>query len=1044
MSNPRDGIIGWMVRNRVTSNLLMLIFLIGGLFFSLQIKKEVFPEFELDRVTISVAYPGASPEEVESGILLVLEESIRGVSGVDEMTATASEGSGSLSAELSADAEPMRVYQDIRQAVDRITTFPEEAEDPSIALAEHKRQVMGVSLFGEVDAWVMRGWAEEVRDRLLQDPGITEVELSGAREYEVRVTMDREMLRRHGLTLGDVADTIAASSVELPGGGIETSGGELLLRVAQRADWARQFAMIPLRTSDNGAVVRLEDVAEVREELAETDRYATYNGQPSIGLRVFRVGQQTPLDVSAAVKQVMADLEPELPSALALDVDYDRSDIYAQRMELLLKNAFIGLLLVLILLGLFLEFKLAFWVTLGIPISFLGAFLFLPAMDVSINMVSMFAFIIALGIVVDDAIIAGENIYEYRQRGMGFIEAAIEGSRSVVMPLSFAILTNIVAFLPLLFVPGFMGKMFAVIPAVVGTVFLISWVEAVLILPTHLAHSNPEHKFALSRMLYRRQQRIAAGLARFVKTRYRPVLERALGFRYAMVAAGLAVLILVIGYAASGRLGFNLMPRVESDRAVVTATLPYGTPLAHAEQVRDRLVSAAERVIAEVGDDQLLEGMETEIDENVVEVFVELAPEDVREISTSEVTRRWRQAVGPLANVDALRFQSNRGGPGGGAALSVELTHRENETLNRASERLTRLLADYPNVTDIQNGYTPGKEQLSFRVLPAGRDLGLTAREVARQVRHAFYGAEALRQQRGRNEIKVMVGLPRSQRLSEYDLEQLMVRTPAGAYVPLLAVVEVDRGRAYTSIERRNARRTVTVTADVEPFEQTNQMLSALKADTLPDLVSDFPGLSYSFQGQQADTAEGTSSMLAGFVIMLIVLYAMLAIPFRSYSQPMLVLAAIPFGIVGAVLGHLIMGYGLSMVSVMGAVALAGVVVNDSLVLIDYSNRRRDAGLSAHDAIVEAGVRRFRPVLLTTLTTFGGLAPMIFETSRQARFLIPMAISLGYGILFATLITLLLVPALYLVLEDIGLGWRAPSRDEGRHLEPAEIDQGAE
>ncbi len=1038
MSEHRNGIIGWMVRNRVTPNLLMLIFLIGGLFLSLQIKKEVFPEFQLDLVTISVPYPGASPEEVESGILLALEETVRGVNGIDEVTATASEGRARLSAELSTDADPMRVYQDIRQAVDSVTTLPEEAEDPDIALVDRKHQVMGVSLFGEVDDWVMRGWAEEVRDRLLQHPGITEVELSGARGYEVQVTINREALRRHGLTLGEVANSIAANSVELPGGGIETRGGEVLLRVAQRADWAGQFADIPLRTTASGAVVRLADVAEVKEGLAETDRYATYNGQPSIGLRVFRIGDQTPLDVSAAVKQVMAELGPELPPALSLDIDYDRSDVYAQRMELLLKNAFIGLLLVLVLLGLFLEFKLAFWVTLGIPTAFLGAFLFLPAMGVSINMVSMFAFIIALGIVVDDAIIAGENIYEYRQQGMGFIDAAIEGSRSVAVPLSFAILTNVVAFLPLLFVPGFMGKVFAVIPAVVGTVFLISWVEALFILPAHLGHSNPQHKYAVSRMLYRQQQRIAAGLGRFVETRYRPVLERALRLRYATMAAGMAVLMLVLGYAASGRLGFNLMPRVESSRAAVTATLPYGSPLEHAIQVREQLVSAAHRVAEELGGDRLMEGMEAEIDENAVEVTIELTPEDVRGVSTSDVTRRWRQRVGPLPNVESLRFESDRGGPGGGAALSVELTHRDNSTLNHASERLAQLLGEYPNVIDIQNGYTPGKEQLSFRLLPAGRDLGLTAREVARQVRHAFYGAEALRQQRGRNEIKVMVRLPETQRLSEYDLEQLMVRTPAGAYVPLFSVVEVERGRAYTSIERRNGRRTVTVSANVDPFDQTNRVVAALRADTLPQLLRDFPGLSYSFQGQQADTAESANSLLASFVVTLMVLYAMLAIPFRSYTQPLLVLAAIPFGIVGAVLGHLLMGYGLSMVSIMGAVALAGVVVNDSLVLVDYSNRRREAGLSAHDAIVEAGVRRFRPVLLTTLTTFGGLAPMIFETSRQARFMIPMAISLGYGILFATLITLFLVPALYLFLEDIGFGWRAPTRDEGRHLEPAE------
>jgi multidrug efflux pump subunit AcrB len=1032
----KGGVIRWMVHNRVTPNLLMLVFLLGGLFVSTQIKKEVFPDFALDLVTITVPYPGASPAEVETGIILALEEAVRGVDGIKEVTATATEGSGKVSAELNADADPMRVYQDIQQAVGRITTLPEDAEDPQITLATHKHQVLGVSLFGDVDPWVLRGWAEEVRDRLLQDPGITEVELSGARNYEVQVSIGREALRRYGLTLGDVAKTIAASAVELPGGRIETRGGEVLLRLAQRADWARQFAKIPLITTEAGTVVRLADVAQVKEGLAETDNYATYNGEPSVGLRVFRIGDQTPLGVSAAVKSVLAQLKDELPASLHLDIDYDRSDIYAQRMELLLKNAFMGLLLVLVLLGLFLEFKLAFWVTVGIPTAFLGAFLFLPVVGVSINMISMFAFIIALGIVVDDAIIAGENIYECRQQGMGFVEAAIEGVRSVAVPLSFSILTNIVAFMPLLFLPGFMGKVFAVIPLVVGSVFLISWFEALLILPAHLAHANPQHRYALSRFLYRHQQRIAAALNRFVEQRYQPFLRRAVRLRYVTVAAGITVLVVVLAYAASGRLGFNLMPRVESNRAIVTATLPYGSPLSATTAVRDQLVKSAHQVAKRLGGKKLMESMETEINENVVEVFMELTPEDVRGVSTAEVARQWRRATGPIPGIESLHFESDRGGPGGGSAVTVELSHRNNATLQRASVRLTEMLAEYPRITDIKNGYSPGKEQLTFKLRPEGRDLGLTATGVARQVRDAFYGAEALRQQRGRNEVKVMVRLPKTQRISEYDVEQLMVRTPAGAFVPLTAVVDVQRGRAYTSIDRRDGRRTVTVGANVVPFTQTNQVVAALKADTLPQLARDFPGLTYSFRGRQEETSESAHSLAASLVVTMVVLYAMLAIPFRSYTQPILVMVAIPFGVVGAILGHLLMGYGLSMISVLGAVALSGVVVNDSLVLVDYSNRRREAGLSAAEAIIDAAVRRFRPVLLTTLTTYGGLAPMIFETSRQARFMIPMAISLGYGILFATVITLILVPCLYVVLEDVGLGWRAPTEPAGEPETP--------
>ena len=1012
------GPLAWMVYNRITPNLLMFVLLAGGLLVSGQIKKEVFPDFELDRISIRVAYPGSSPEEVEQGIILAIEEAVRGIEGIKEMTSTAAEGSGSVRIELHTDADQQKSYQDVRQEVDRIRTFPEDAEDPQVSLQTRRREVLSLLIYGNTTERALREAAEQVRDRLLQDPGITQIDFSGARDLEIHVDVPQERLRAYDLTLDRVAQIINTASTEIPGGTVETGGGDILLRVTDRRDWAREFARIPIISTAEGTVIYLEDIATVRETFEDSDRFATYNGQRSIGLKVFRVGNQTPIGVSRAVRDAMTQIEVDLPNGIEWDINRDRSEIYEQRLNLLLKNAFIGLVLVLLLLGVFLEFKLAFWVTMGIPISFLGGLMFLPATGVSINIISMFAFIVALGIVVDDAIVAGENIYEYRKRGYDFTKAAVIGARTVMIPITFAILTNIVAFLPLYFVPGFMGKIWKAIPVVVITVFIISWVEALLILPCHLAHTRSDPTSRLTARLHAWQQRFSNGLARFIENRYRPVLEMCIRWRWMTVAVGLAILMSVTSYALSGRIGMILMPRVESDRAVVTAVLPAGSPVEDARMIRDRLISGMAEVASANGGSQLLQGIFALVNESSVEIVAYLQPPGVRPLDTGSVTNLWREEVGPILGLESLRYESDRGGPGGGAALTVELSHRNTDTLERASATLAERLAEFANVKDIDDGFTPGKQQLDFRITANGESLGLTSREIARQVRNAFSGNEALRQQRGRNEVTVRVRLPEDERNTEHSIENLMIRTPAGTFVPLFEVASVERGRAFTSINRRDARRTVTVSAGVEPISETGQVQATLNSDILPALVRDFPGLTYGYEGRQARLKESTGGLKTGFLLAMAAIYFLLAIPFRSYLQPLIVMLAIPFGIVGAVLGHLSMGYSHSLMSMRGMGALAGVVVNDSLVLVDYATRQRLEGHSAFASVSAASTRRFRPVILTTLTTFGGLTPMIFETSRQARFLIPMALSLGFGILFATLITLLLVPSLYLMLED--------------------------
>ena len=1041
----KRGPIAYMAHNHVAANLLMVVFLVGGLIWGSRIKQEVFPDFDLDIVTVSVLYPGASPEEVEQGIVLAVEEAVLGLDGVDKVTATAREGVGTVTIEVLVGADIQKLAQDVQNEVDRITSFPEDAEEPRVEIATRRREVVTLIIYGEQEERVLRDAAERIRDGLLQEPGITQVELSGARNLEIGIEVPQQNLRNYNLTLEEVARRVRTAAVEVAGGGVKTEGGEILVRMKERRDWGREFARIPVITTNDGTQVRLEDIAVIIDGFEDTDYYATYDGKPAIMVAAYRVGDQTPISVSSAVNSFLDRYRPSLAPGLSIAVLNDRSDIYRQRLELLLTNGLIGLSLVFLLLGVFLEARLAFWVALGIPISFLGGLLFLPTLGVSINMMSMFAFIVALGIVVDDAIVVGENVYHKRQEGMPMMAAAVQGAREVSMPVTFSILTNVVAFLPLAFVPGIIGKIFMTIPLVVITVFIVSLVESLLILPAHLGHQRQRAPKGLFGWFHDRQQGFSAWFSRNVRDRYGPFVDAALRNRYLTLAVGAAVLLLTVSYIMSGRMGMTLFPKIEADYAFVEAALPYGSAVSRTEAVRDYLIRTAREVAEENGGDRLVEGIYAEIgssDEGVggghsLQVRVYLTDPEVRPISTARFIEEWRKKVGEIAGLESLSLQSDRGGPGSGAALTVELTHPDLGVLEKAGEDLADALQGFAIVKDIDDGFSPGKQQLDFTVRPEGRALGLTAQEVARQVRNAFYGAEVLRQQRGRNEVKVMVRLPLEERVSEYNIEELMLRTPSGgAEVPLRQAVDIERGRAYTEIDRRAGRRVIYVTADVEPQSQAGWVLNAVKADTLPMLMDRYPGLRYSLEGKQADMAESMQSLVQGLLLAMLAIYALLAVPFKSYVQPAIVMVSIPFGIVGAVLGHMLMGYSLSVMSMFGVVALSGVVVNDSLVLIEYTNRLRRAGASAHDAVQAAGIQRFRPILLTTLTTFGGLAPMIFETSRQARFMIPMAISLGFGIVFATLITLILVPCLYLVVDDVVRLFSPARRAPEVRLEP--------
>ena len=1027
----RQGPVNWMAAHPVAANLVMLAFIIGGWLFLNTMKQEVFPDFVSDSISINVVYTGADPEEIERSIILVIEDAISGIEGIDEISSSAKEGIGSVIIDALSDADINLLGQEIQKEIDRITTFPEDAEEPKINVMASKRKTISLVLYGTAEEQVLHQLAENFRDQLLQSEHITQVSLEGVRPLEISIEVSQQILQRYHLSLTEVAQRIRSASFDLPGGSVKTDTGEILIRMQERKDTGQEFANMPLVTTATGASLLLGDIATIKDGYEETDYSASYNGYPAIMVQVYRVGNQTPTGIVDAVKQQIELNKATLPKGIYTDIRYDASKTYTERVDLLLRNSALGLLLVFITLALFLELRLAFWVMTGIPIAFLGSFLFLPALGVSLNMISLFAFIIALGIVVDDAIIIGENVYHYRQEGYPPLTAAIKGAQEMAIPVTFSILTNIATFMPLFFMPGVMGKIFFMIPTVVIMVFILSLIESLFILPNHLAHLAHKQRTGLQLWFYNRQQGFSHAFRHWVSYRYGGFLDMTLNHRYLTVITAFALLIVTLSYALSGRMGMSMFPKVESDFSQATLTLPFGTPVEKTQKIVDHLVRSARASTEQrEGAEQLIRGIFSETGKDgshkaIIRSY--LAPPEVRDkiMGTAEFTEIWRTKSGEIAGVESLIFESDSGGPGSGSAITVELTHRDTAVLEQASLQLTAALRAYPMVKDIVNGMSLGKQQLDFSLLPEGKSLGFTALSVASQVRDAFLGAEVLRQQRGRNEIKVMVRLPEDERVSMQDLYDFLVWTDKGVAVPLREVIQIKRGHAFTEIKRRNGQRNVQVKANVTPRSQSVGIVNTLKETTLPELVKQYPDLQYSFQGRQADMADSVGSLKLSFVFAVLAIYAMLAIPFKSYSLPLIVIVSIPFGIIGAIFGHLIMGFNLSVLSMLGIVALSGIVVNDSLVLISQAiNLENQGDLSAKEVIKTAAIQRFRPIILTTLTTFLGLAPMILETSRQARMLIPMAVSIGFGILFATLITLVLIPSLYLLVNDCKRCWK--------------------
>ncbi|MGE3172446.1 MAG: efflux RND transporter permease subunit [Planctomycetota bacterium] len=1055
------GLFAWFPRNGIAANILMLMFLVGGMLTLLggRVRTEVFPEVKPNIVTVSVVYPGATPAEVEQGALTRIEEAVAGITGVDKITATASEGAGSVAVEALVDADLVQVYNDVKNRVDAITSFPDEIEEPIIAQLVMRKEVINVALYGDAEEHVLKELGERVRTELTGLPQISQVELSAVRPYEVSIEVSEAALQRHGLTFDAVADAVRRSSLDLPAGAIKAASGQTLLRIQGQAYRGEDFARLVLLTAPDGTRVTLGEVATVVDGFADDDLASRFDGQRAVLLKVFRIGDQDALVITQAVRDwVATEGRALLPHGLSMTTWRDESVILRGRIQLLLSNAAQGGVIVLALLALFLQFRLAIWVALGIPVAFLGALMVAPFFDVSLNMISLFAFLLVLGIVVDDAIVVGENIMLERQRTGSPLAAALRGARRVRVPVFASVMTTICAFLPMFNVPGADAQIWRVIPLIVIPVLVGSLIESQLILPAHLAHIpiEPPPPTPLRRALAALalpwtwvQTRFQRALQWFIDRVYQPTADAALRWRYLTIATSVAAMIVLVGSVASGHPRFQFFPSVDGDNVVVSLTMPQGTPIETTTALIRRIERAAERVRAEVDAEQGYAGTDKSIVQHMLasvgsqpwatdqarnagdrsatgasgshlaELNVQLLPSEERELGSTVFQTRLREAVGRIPDAVELSFTSSFFSTG--KDVDVQLTHDDLDVLQRAADQLELEMLRRPDIKDVTDSFRLGKEEVELRIDPRAEVLGLTQQDLARQVRQAFFGEEAQRVQRGRDEVKVMVRYPEADRRSLADLDQLRIRTRDGAEVPFHEVADATFGRSLATITRVDQKRTVRVSGDIDendPNASPEAINAELRDHVLPALTAHHPGLGWSFEGDQKNKADLMRSLLIGFVFALFGIYALIAIPLRSYVQPFLIMTAIPFGFGGAILGHLVTGNDLSIMSMFGAIALAGVVVNDNIVLVDTINEKRENARTVLEAVRDAGARRFRPILLTSLTTFGGLMPLLMEKSVQAKFLVPMAVSLGFGVVFATAVSLLIVPSIYLVIED--------------------------
>lgn len=1051
-----ERMIAWFVDNPVAANLMMFIFLVGGAISLATMHREEFPSIEPGVVQVTVPYLGAAPEEVEQAVCIRIEEAVEGVQGIDRIQSFANEGACTVILELESSADSGKALNDIKSKVDGISTFPRETEKPIISALAFNGKTILVALSGQTDETTLKKNADKIREDIAALDGISQVAVNYARDYEISIEVSENTLRQYNLTLSSVASAIRSASLDLPGGSIKTEGGEILLRSKGQAYRGDEFRDIVVLTRPDGSNITLGEVATIKDGFEEGYRSATFNSDPAMVITVYRVGDEDTINSARAVKQYIERVRPTLPEGLELTVWIDESVALNRRIEALTKNAYAGLALVLLILTLFLRFKVAMWVAAGIPIAVLGALWAFPLFGINISSLTVLAFILVLGIVVDDAIVVGERVYSHETTDRNHREAAINGTFEVSVPVIFGVLTTVAAFLPILLMGSRMGAFFSVIGWVVVICLAFSILESQLILPAHLAHRKTEKYFLSDSQFVKRwikfQSIFADGLTNFAKNVYRPALIKTLEWRWVTWAVGTAILILAIALIASGRVIFQFFPAVDGDRIYATLTMPEGINVDVTKGGAKQIETAARELGRQLdgefgfdGDHSAFKNILASIGSNaarsngppsrgaggshLAEVVLELVPIEERNgMTATQISDRWRELVGAIP--DAVELQFNASSFSAGQPLLIKLKGRDVEELRLAAASLREELSRYPGVLDLSDSFRAGKQEVKLDIRESAKPLGLTLNDLARQVRQAFYGEEAQRIQRDSDDVRVMVRYPEAERHSLGNLEEMRIRTKDGIEVPFMSVADITYGNGYSSIERQDRQRVVEVVGDInrsvvtpEEVMGAIQKSMCLKGSSFsnrenPCHNANYPGVSYSLGGEQEMRTEATASMARTVPLSLLIIFALLAIPLKSYMQPLVIMSVIPFGAVGAIVGHFLMGWNLIFFSLLGIIALSGVVVNASLVMVDYINRQRRLGISTFESVTMAGVARFRPIILTSVTTFVGLVPLMSNQDPETFMFIPMAISLAFGVLFATVITLFLVPSLYLMLED--------------------------
>ena len=1010
----------------------MVLLLLGGLLAGRGLTSQVFPTIDPGVVTVTVPYPGATPSEVEESITRRVEESVLGIDGVQRVTSRASENYGVVTVELKDFVDPSKVRDDVEAAVEALADFPpEEAEQPEVERADTVTDVLTLVVASELDEQSLRLAAQQLEAELLELPEVTLVSMLGARPYEISIEVREETLRRYSLSIADIASAVRASSVNLSSGELRTASGDLLLRTNNKGYRGEDFADIVLRSDPSGSILRLGDVAHIRDGFADIDLTQQFNGRQSLFVKIQKSEAEDALTIAAAVKRRLASYETGAEIDIA--IWDDQTDILQQRLGLLIRNGILGFALVFLFLAVMLDLRLATWVAMGVPISFLGAVIFFAPFNVNINMISLFGLIIVLGLVVDDAVVVGENIISEQEQGGPGNASTLRGVRGVFGPVLVGVLTTMAAFAPLLFITGTFGQILGSVPIVVILVLTMSLLEVFLILPAHLSHGRPWSRGTLKVF----QDGVAARVTAFRDTLVVPAVKAAVSHSYLTLIGGIAMLLLAGLLVSSGAVRFIFFPELESNSIRANLEFPVGTPFNTTKAAAERIVDAAYSVNEEVGGTSFQAvsvtiggrsstgggpggGGRLTTASNLASVEIQLAAEPLRTLSAQQLERLWRTEVGPIAGVERLSFVADFFSAG--ADIEFELAHKDEAVLFQAVDAMKAGYAQISGVYDIQDSFSLGKRQFDVSLTAAGEAAGLTPAAVARQLRGYFFGQEVQRIQRGREELKVMVRYPEAERRSVRNLYDARIRLSDGTEIPLSTVAALTETRSFSSINRVDGLRIVTVSAELDTDVATPTAANArISNQLLPEMKSRFPGLQVRLAGAGLDQTRDLASLGRMMGVSMLIIFLLLASQLRTYTLPFVILAGVPFGAAGAVIGHFILGYNISFISIFGVVALSGVVINDSLVLVDQYNRlRAETGMPPGEAIVEASRRRFRAIFLTTATTALGLTPMLFETSTQAQFLVPMAVSLATGIVFASAIILFLIPALVMIRHNLG------------------------